>query len=854
MSARVTEQSRKFTVVTGIFVAGFVLLGTLMAWPIYQTPYLFVTMLIAGGCAAALAWFFAFRNWSWFRVLILSAGGFLVVGLPATNPSALTSLPSALTGWLNTVSGVVFGWKQLVTITLPVGTYQSLLVPYFIVLFCSTLFSLIFVWTRPRAFWAVVPLMFSTVIFAIAFGALEVRTSIKLFGITLPVSPGMVAGFAILALAVAYMNWGIAHTRSVNLSAADFGAMSAQSRNRRLRRTAVKVGVFVGASVIVFALISAMGISPIRQVLRSAVDPTLDIKKEVSPLSIYREAFTDPTLYSAKWLSFSGEGALPERIRLAVLPYYDGQVFRVVSDGGELDENSAFSRVPTDLQPDHNGGALTEFTVTVGDNSNIWMPTTAGLTNVSFEGQNQADLTNGFFYNRASEAGVVIPRMSAGDRYVLKTYAGSENGSLASATPDEKNVFNQDLIPESLTTWVQQQGVNFDGKGLETLIKRLRARGYLSHALSQPSPDAGESSWTAGLPGYNFKPSLAGHSTGRIGDLFTQLVDKQKQASDQTNDALLVAAVGDDEQFAAAAALLANYIGFPARVVVGFHTVDTKQDGYVIPACENGECTGANLSAWVEIQTDDGWIAVDTTPQYKNQIAPETQDRQDPQNATQVDPTNADALPPPAANPANGDAGKNKNNNGLDLSWLFDLLKNLLAGLLIIAVILSPFALIIGSKIHRRRLRRNNEDSTLAIAGAWEEFVDSAIDHGYPLPKAQTRSELVKLYELPSALPLAELTDVAVFGPKTPTDRAVTEAWTNTEALRAEFTQSSTRVQQVVALLSLKSFVRYFGPQTLEGAKQGITSLAQGQANAAGNSVRAFGAFFMRQINKLRKR
>lgn len=854
MRTRQSAQSRAYLLSTGLFAIGFVVLSTAMVWPIYKTPYLFVTTALALVGAVGIALLYTVRSWSLFRISLAAIVYFVVLGVPATTPEAFSSLPSFFTGWLDTISSAIFGWKQLVTISLPVGTYQSLLVPYFILIFLTTAISLTVAWNRPRQFWVVVPLMGLPVVFAIAFGALDVSTRFTIGGVTLPISLGMLAGFVELALAVSYMTWGIAHSRNSAREGSLLATASRQTRNKRLRRTGIKVAVFSAAGVVIFALVSTAGISPSRTVLRSAVDPRIERLMPVSPLSLYREAYTNPDLYSATWLKFTSAGELPERIRLAVLPYFDGQVFRVVPVGGEKDENSVFSRVPTAINPEHQGGTLTDISVVMGENSGLWMPSVGGLNSVTFEGKNQADLTDGFFYNRATNAGIVIPELSAQDTFVLHAYVGEQTPQLATAGPDQLNTTDPTLIPESLTKWVDLQGVSGDGNGLETLIKRLRARGYLSHSLTAPAAESGNSAWTTALPGYSFKPSLAGHSTGRVGDLFQQLIDKQQTASDQTNDALLVAAVGDDEQFAAAAALLANYLGYNSRVVVGFHTVDIKQDGYVIPACEEGICTGANLTAWVEIETNDGWVAVETTPQYKNPIAPESQDRQDPQNPTQVDPQNASNLPPPEADPANGDAGNNATTDSVDLTWLVDLLKNIAIVLLLVGVLISPFALIIGSKIHRRKVRRNNETTTYAIAGAWEEFVDTAIDYGYSLPQAQTRTELVRSYGLPRALRLAELTDVAVFGPKVASPSAVQEAWDEADVLRLNMREASPRTRRIIATLSLKSFVRYFGPQTLSNAGRGFTSLAQGQASAAGSSLKAFGGFFTRQLKKVTKR
>ena len=72
----------------------------------------------------------------------------------------------------------------------------------------------------------------------------------------------------------------------------------------------------------------------------------------------------------------------------------------------------------------------------------------------------------------------------------------------------------------------------------------------------------------ATLPGYSFKASASGHSLARIDALFARLLERETDPRAEASGNY-VAAVGDDEQFAVATALVAAELGFPARVVVG---------------------------------------------------------------------------------------------------------------------------------------------------------------------------------------------------------------------------------------------------------------------------------------------
>jgi hypothetical protein len=313
--------------------------------------------------------------------------------------------------------------------------------------------------------------------------------------------------------------------------------------------------------------------------------------------------------------------------------------------------------------------------------------------------------------------------------------------------------------------------------------------------------------------GYAFEASLAGHSTGRIDNLFAELLTRQSIAGSDQSDANLVAAVGDDEQFAAAVALLADHVGFPSRVVVGFRASPSADGAYVVPPCAEGTCSGGNLTAWVEIQGKDGsWAALDVTPQFVDPIEELTDARQDPKNETQVFDENATVIPPVQSNPSNGQQDKDETFSGINLGWLWEILRVAGLTLLIIAAALSPFLLIIGSKVRRRRARREAETPTAAVVGAWDELVDELVDAGYALPKTQTRRELAGDYDVASALALASLTDEAVFGPENPDAASLARSWEIVDRERSSRRAELTLWQRVKLELSLRSFLRYLGP------------------------------------------
>src|SRR5205823_2085539 len=87
------------------------------------------------------------------------------------------------------------------------------------------------------------------------------------------------------------------------------------------------------------------------------------------------------------------------------------------------------------------------------------------------------------------------------------------------------------------------------------------------------------------------------------------------------------------EQYAAAYALAANYLGIPTRVVLGAR-----------PA-PDGVVRGSDVHAWVEVHLADGsWAPIPQT-----EFMPDTSKRPDQQPPQEVQDANAAVVPPPNA-------------------------------------------------------------------------------------------------------------------------------------------------------------------------------------------------------------
>ena len=89
-------------------------------------------MLVAAATVlgSAIAVLGALFRWTSAVCLAVSIAVYLVAGIPLAVPDRafLGLLPTA-GGLLDLIAGTALSWKQLLTVTLPVGSYQALLVP-----------------------------------------------------------------------------------------------------------------------------------------------------------------------------------------------------------------------------------------------------------------------------------------------------------------------------------------------------------------------------------------------------------------------------------------------------------------------------------------------------------------------------------------------------------------------------------------------------------------------------------------------------------------------------------------------------------------------------------------------------
>lgn len=217
--------------------------------------------------------------------------------------------------------------------------------------------------------------------------------------------------------------------------------------------------------------------------------------------------------------------------------------------------------------------------------------------------------------------------------------------------------------------------------------------------------------------------------------------------------------------YASALAVLGRALGVPTRLVLGYRA---NADGAAI-ALENGveivtyQATNHDLHAWTEAFIDNvGWVSFDVTPSIAqsdpaldapvdaegNQPTDQADD-QDAPNSSDAGPSDNDA--PFAGN--NGDANDDASSLLPAIAETLSSVAAKLAGLLpyacgalvAAAVALSPALLRRARKARRMHAARHaSSDPARAIASAWAEATDAALDAGITWSPCDTEEDIAR--------------------------------------------------------------------------------------------------------------
>lgn len=723
-------------------------------WPTFAGPS-FVPAAVGGvllglAIAAVCAW----RRWGVLIIAGLTIAVYFVFGgaLALPHTTLFGVVPTLETLQLLAL-GAVTSWKQLLTTVAPVSAGDGhLLVPFLLALVVTVTTASLALRLRLVA-WALLPAG-ALLVLVIALG-----TPSPAF----PIVQGVLFAIGSMVWLALRQLWD-QRLGAVAVSEVD----PARSRHMRMRR------LLAGAAVVAVAGAGGVAASALtapvepRHVFRDVIIPPFDIRDYPSPLQAFRKNvrdLTDDELFTVQGLP---KGA---RIRTAVMDQFDGMVYNV-TDGGAT-SSSAFTPLRSEMATDAEGIPVT-LRFSIQDYTGVWLPTAGILSDIEYTGDRAEELRRGTYVNTGTGTAVAVPKVRDGDEYIVDAVFPGEytDEQLAELSFGTVTMPKQSNVPEELTTLAAETVA-----GAETAIEQVRA---LERLLAE------DGFFSHGLEGEVL--SRAGHTAERISTLV---------GGDQM--------VGDDEQYAAAMALLASQLDIPARVVLGYYP-DEEDEGKA-----EFVATGDSVHAWVEVNfAGAGWVPFTPTP-------PEDQVPNDLNTKPKVDPKPQVLQPPPPPQepvdlPPTLPDDRKSEDESFDLAGLIGLILAIGGiSLAVIALLASPFIVIGAWKASRRRKRRNAERTSDRISGGWDELTDRAVDYGARLTPGGTRVEeaatVAASLATPQVTALAQRADVEVFGPTEPSQEEVEAFWEEVDSIVGGLGEDAGFWKRMKARLSVRSLL-----------------------------------------------
>lgn len=663
-------------------------------WWMFGTLQLVVALAVVLLVGAAIAWLAAVRRWSSITIILTGLLALALLAVPLTAPQRIPR-GEWLPAFADAASAIVLSWRRLLTIGLPVGTGDSLLMAPVVLVLAGTIIGVSIALRSKRAETAVlVPAAIG--LWSILWGPNELPAP-------------WLSGLIMIVPITGY----VAIVRQARRRVRAPRALS--SLARRVGAGLLLSVLAVGAAGTVGALVPL----PDRTVLRGDSLTSIDLRGN-SPLAAYR-SFWSAENRDTDQLTVTGLEP-GDRIRTAVLESYDGEVLGV--------GQSPFERVPS-AEP----GEGRVIGVTVDALDTRWLPVVGAPSAIRFVGARAERLAAGLHRNETLGTYVVEQGITRGDGYQMLTEPGhpivAPEGiaALEPADPRQGSQALPDAMLTRLAAWTGESAT--PSARLAAMIEGLRADGYVSHGVQDDEA-----------------PSRAGHSLERLEALFAEPM------------------IGDAEQYATAAMLLARQLGFDARVVVGF-TPDAIEAG------QPTRVIGADADAWIEVRTESGWVGVDVMPGLR----PIPEHEQGSPTVVEEPPLQQAPAPAPGGQSEGSDPAAPSAPRTLDdgLDRLLQALAAVGAVVGLVALIAAiPVGLII-AKVTRRRRRRRADEPRDRAEGAWAEVIDGLRDRGEALVTAGTRVEQaaadVRMREL------AHRVDRAVFAAEPPNDAEVEATW-----------------------------------------------------------------------------
>ena len=432
--------------VDAIAIAGLVVAGSLAFGAAYGGQRWLIAC--AGGAlvGAAAALIAAWLRWSAAVTGLVVVLGYLLCGAGLAVPSTAIGgvLPSLESVRLLTV-GVVTSWRQLLTVSVPVGTSGGLMIPVYLTAVATTAVGMCCALRTRRPLWALA-------------GPVSMMLVAALFGATTPWLP-VVSGGIVAIGGMIWASWRRAADGAAGLDVRR--PISAVV----LLAAALAAGLFLGPHVD----------TGMRYALRETVEAPFDPQEFPSPLVGFRKYFKDQKNSELFTVTGLPDGA---RIRLAVLDDYNGVTYNASTASGP------FVRVGEQIDDPANGEPAT-IDVTIKDYQGVYLPEAGHLTGLTFESGDEQGLRDGFRYSGGNAVAVVVPGLASGDEYRAGVIVPppTDGIDLSSTPVDRVQLPVPARIPDAVKTaagkFTENATTTYDK--VAAIRKGLADQGFLSH-------------------------------------------------------------------------------------------------------------------------------------------------------------------------------------------------------------------------------------------------------------------------------------------------------------------------------------------------------------------------------------
>lgn len=680
----------------------------------------------------------------------LALGAYLVFGTFLAVPdAAIAGFVPSLDSLRTLLLGVVFAWKDMLTVGVPVGSAGGVLIVPFLSSLLTALVAGLLTWRLKSPYWPLLPVLVLFVT-GIAFSTSAAFLTVE-------------RGIGLTVVAIAWATFRRdalrrSDTRKISVNRLQADAATAQrAKLRRLGTAAAVIAATVAITAVAAPLVTA---GTDRKVLRNVVVPPFDPRDYITPLASFRTFVKDrkdDTLFVVKGLPRDG------RVRLGALDAFNGTNYNMDPNG-----SGSFSKVGDTASINTLADTASvvptkdySMDITIEDYQGYFVPGGRKTTGLSFD-RSASAAASGLYFNAGTDTAVTTQGLSKGDSYSVQVSepVKLEHGQLTQY--DFAKITLPDALEVPPVVGSQANDLSADAPTPIDRVRQIEAHFQKTGAFSN------------GLITEGQLPSVSGHSASRIRNLLTA-----KQM------------LGDDEQYAVSMSLMLRHLGIPSRVVMGFYPDPTSP--------ENGagevKMTGKDVHAWVEVAFDRvGWVSFDPTPPKDNIPIPP-----DPENKSKPKPQVLQPPPPPQepvdlpadSSPDALDADEKKNN-----PWLFwgALLGALGVAVIPLATLALPLLLIPLLKSRRRKARFTTGHPAHRVGGGWNEVLSLATDMGAGIDSRSTRREsaAVVAEAFPAAgqttTMLANRADASIFGAGQPTEEEVREYWAIVDGSLKEIT------------------------------------------------------------------